>query len=761
MNNKMIPTLALAALLAGCAADAPRHALTDQSVVSQASAGPLAILEASVITDNDAAFQSKLKLVESAQHSLELSYYIYSNDQSSSVLSEALIAAAQRGVKVRLLTDYQTNYKRLDMFTAMERRGNSGQGSLEVRFYNRPTRNIIMDAAYMTMGCGQGGTSPAAGCSDEKMAAVESLFAAETIDGIPAAALNISNLNNGASGLLLAGLYAKNSDLMTLAIEQGQNIDSQTAAQAGKATPQQKENLKKLGKLYWQSRTAPAFQRIQANLGLLVAEQMYSSQIMPVRNELFSALPIDRKFSAEEQADWDHLTDFTHQKLLLADARQVQLGGRNVENSYHMHPNPMVEKYVFMDTDLIAKVTEEGGNALTTAFDALWNFRSMVATLDEVRSHAPNDVLFNIEAYTEAEKACAGKVQDAGHDACVSDRFKLAAKNLDERVEAANLLMSRNARAYRTVYAATIPASQPLAVDTSARLYYLENLPFDKSLPTASRARIYGARSGHEEDSGKHITEIWLQALAGICDKASATQPQRVILHSAYFFPPANLTAAMSALVDGKQDCSHVTVQVITNSLATTDLSPVNLLARHAIKAFAEVTGEHQDSGRAAHFEYYEYQPPVGAHNLSLHSKVSLFGDQLIVGSANADVRSYMMDSNNAMLVSDAPKLVTAYRAFIDRILTTPGRVKRENDYFIGTPRASMIEEDLATLHATLNKYHVDKHLDAAQIKTLDTRFVELLNAAYALTRTAIDPKASEAARREAQDKFNDLFKPI
>jgi hypothetical protein len=31
-----------------------------------------------------------------------------------------------------------------------------------------------------------------------------------------------------------------------------------------------------------------------------------------------------------------------------------------VENSYHMHPNPLVSKYVFMDTDLYAKLTQGG-----------------------------------------------------------------------------------------------------------------------------------------------------------------------------------------------------------------------------------------------------------------------------------------------------------------------------------------------------------------------------------------------------------------
>ena len=104
-----------------------------------------------VIADNDAAFLNKLRLVEQAGQSIDLMYYIYADDYSSSTLSSALIAATGRGVKVRMLVDYQTNYKRLDLFSLLEKEGG---GNLKVRFYNRPTKNIVENAVYMTMGCG-------------------------------------------------------------------------------------------------------------------------------------------------------------------------------------------------------------------------------------------------------------------------------------------------------------------------------------------------------------------------------------------------------------------------------------------------------------------------------------------------------------------------------------------------------------------------------------------------------------------------------
>ena len=760
MNGKILATLAAAWLTAGCATSVPRQPLTDLSLAAEASAGPLAIAAGTVITDNDAAFQSKLHLVEEARSSLDLSYYIFSDDESSSVLSEALIGAARRGVRVRLLTDYQTNYKRLDYFSALEQRGNTGRGSLEVRFYNRPTRHIVMDAAYMTLGCGEGAKPTALDCSAQKFSAVEQQFAGEKIDGQPAAPLNISDINTGGSGLLLSGLYGKNSALMTLAILHGQGIDPNSMAAGEKATPEAREGLKKLGKLYWQARTGSVFASMEAKLQLALAEQMYGSEILPVKNGLFSALPVNRKIGTDEKKDWEHFTDFTHHKFLLADASRVQLGGRNVENSYHMHPNPLVEKYIFMDTDLVATVAGEGGKRLESAFERLWHFKRMVATLGEVRAHAPNEMLENLGAYSQAEKACADTRQGGMFETCVNGKFQVTAKSLDQRIAEQNVRMSRNADRYRQSYAASIKPAAGLAVDAGARLYYLENLPFDKALPQADMKRFYGAQAGAEGAGGKHINQVWLQALDGICREATAEAPKAVILQNAYFFPSANLTAALAKLVDGSQDCSYVTVQVLSNSLATTDLSPVNFLARHAIKAFAEFSGKHR-STKSARFEYYEYQKPADGFNLSLHSKVSLFGDRLVVGSANADVRSFMMDSNNAMLVDSAPELAKAWRGLVAGLIATPGRLKLENEYFLATPRAQMVQEDLASLHAILARYKAEKHLNPQQLKDLDARFVELLDAAYAMTQAAVAQDASEASRRAAQDKFNQLFQPI
>ena len=85
-----------------------------------------------------------------------------------------------------------------------------------MRFYGRPSREIITDAVYLTMGCGDAEVKfPADSCSQSKVDEVAQFFAAERIDGRPAAELNISNLDSGFSGLFLPGLSSKDPALMT------------------------------------------------------------------------------------------------------------------------------------------------------------------------------------------------------------------------------------------------------------------------------------------------------------------------------------------------------------------------------------------------------------------------------------------------------------------------------------------------------------------------------------------------------------------
>ena len=158
-------------------------------------------------------------------------------------------------------------------------------------------------------------------------------------------------------------------------------------------------------------------------------------------------------------------------------------------------------------------------------------------------------------------------------------------------------------------------------------------------------------------------------------------KPQRVIFHSAYFSQPSNLLSMLAKMTNGDLDCRHVTITVLTNSMATTDLSIVNLLAQQSIKAYQEYYASQRNVLTSPHVEYFEYQASTpenacvphkgqpGQQVSSLHTKVSLFGDDMIVGSANGDIRSYMMDSNNGMIIRNAPTFMKNYPNYIDDLL--------------------------------------------------------------------------------------------
>lgn len=180
----------------------------------------------------------------------------------------------------------------------LEKKSSAGPGSLQVRFYNRPTLEIVKDAVYLTMGCGKDAAPSKTGCGAAKVADIERLFAGETIDGKSAAALNISNLNIGNSGLFLSGLYAKNAALMGHAVQSGQGIDPNSLMQGGSfASPEDTRNLKKIARVYWATRTGSPFSRLTARIQLGLAFALYGNVLDPIYNSFTAYLPVERKQS--------------------------------------------------------------------------------------------------------------------------------------------------------------------------------------------------------------------------------------------------------------------------------------------------------------------------------------------------------------------------------------------------------------------------------------------------------------------------------
>jgi len=702
----------------------------DVRLAAEASAGPLPYVEAQALLHNDDAFAAKLELVETARESLDLAYYIFADDYSSSLLSQALIDAARRGVRVRLLVDYFSAYKDLDRFSWLEREGG---GRLEVRFYNRPTLEIIRDAAYLTTSCAD---VAAAGdnCDEAKRAAIEARFADDTVAG-----RDISNGGFAGSGLFLSGLYGKHAKLMAYAVTRGQAIDTEALGDSAVATdPNSSEQLKKLGKIYFRARYMGGVEALRARLKLAFVRLAFAEQVNPVFETVGSYLPLERRDNAQAQKDWDYLTEFLHHKFLLADREQLILGGRNVEDSYHTRPSPLADKYIFMDTDLQLNLGAPA-NELSASFDRLWHL-DMVAGLDEVRSHAPNELLANFDVMDEAQAACDEGRDTACVDGYLAQHFVPLEKRMAHIAAAHRSRLERYRKSYRRAGDGT-----RIRLDRAARVHYLENHPVSHG------QRSYGAKHGAEAEAGKHIQSLWRAALAAACD-GDAARPKQVILHNAYLFLPANLLQDLAAMLDGSRRCEGVSITLLTNSLQTTDLNVVNLLAIWQLKALADHLAETPPKDGAATLRYLEYQPVEGAR-LSLHSKVMVFDQDIFIGSANADVRSLMMDSNNGLYLQQAPDFVRSYKIWLGNLIAQPGRVA-DLSATLGRDAAQLAADVARQVDRLLERYAADR-LDEAQRQELKQRVLATTAKVYELSRAIMrgDVKAA--------DEFNALFKAI
>src|SRR5579871_1516089 len=145
-----LPFVALAALLlSGCATyrlDVPKPAsyalparadsALAQSLRPALDAHPgqsaLALLQYGSL-----AFLSRAALADLAERSIDVQYYIYETDDSGVVLADRLIAAARRGVRVRLLVDDNNLVRSEDRLATL-----AGQPNFEIRVFN-PYRNRV------------------------------------------------------------------------------------------------------------------------------------------------------------------------------------------------------------------------------------------------------------------------------------------------------------------------------------------------------------------------------------------------------------------------------------------------------------------------------------------------------------------------------------------------------------------------------------------------------------------------------------------
>lgn len=85
-----------------------------------------------LINDGLVSLQRRIELIESAQQSLELEFFIYELDTAARIITTKLVEAAGRGVRVRLLVDFSAPVFKLgpQYAKALQNRG------VEVRYYN-------------------------------------------------------------------------------------------------------------------------------------------------------------------------------------------------------------------------------------------------------------------------------------------------------------------------------------------------------------------------------------------------------------------------------------------------------------------------------------------------------------------------------------------------------------------------------------------------------------------------------------------------
>lgn len=163
---RILPAFALALLVAACAAlpeelplgppgealaPQPGGALADAEAMLQARVGA----EPSgfhLLDSNAESLRWRLALVDSSQHSLDLQYYVWWGDESGALLMSRVVAAADRGVRVRLIVDdLSTN---LLVEAAQERLSDAGAAlidahpNIEVRLFNPWRQRTLLGQVF-------------------------------------------------------------------------------------------------------------------------------------------------------------------------------------------------------------------------------------------------------------------------------------------------------------------------------------------------------------------------------------------------------------------------------------------------------------------------------------------------------------------------------------------------------------------------------------------------------------------------------------
>ena len=771
---QLLSTLLLL-LIISCKQD--KQVITNENISVQAYLADKQFQPESAILlkDNDLAFASKIDIIRNAKQQLKLNYYIFHPDESTAFMVKEILKkiSTNKDFRVKILTDYQYNYTQLDFFKWLENQQPHGIQQIEIGLYNRPTINIIKLAEFLTMGCSSDNTKTNSEglpeCAEEKLAYLEkfdvmSLSEAENAMSIPAK-------------IFLTGLYAHHPATLLYGIQGGyqRSVKSMQLADAAKKNKSQIEQVKELGSRYLAAKQSKGVKKIAAKLavGTKVAGLFLNKQLGPLINSAKTIFP----FSVDgvddlplmKHPDLEYITDYTHHKFILGDDASLQIGGRNVANAYHMHPTHLEKYYTFMDTDVHMALTEKDGERFNAAFDRIWNFRTMVASVDDVAKHAPLNYLNLVnDIDTLKAKDCNTILDATQKEACLKQLFSelvevavmpyTAAKQAawDEKYKDLLATYDNYLATKKEFKSWTVPEqifdskngfvqadniTAPLHSFThypiaAKDFYYVENLPFSQVNNTAPQTRSFGSTYDHEVTHGKGIHKVWRAALQNACEQSNQTgEPTEVIIHQGYFAPPMGITHEMNRLIKANE-CPNVTVKLYTNSILSTDLIPINLIGRRMLFSM----NQHNKDMKSDKFQYFEYNVDtlsnIVAHKysyagdpegrlksyFSLHTKVMIFGNDIYIGSANTDFRSYLMDTNNGVFIKNAPELVARYKAFLKELATNK-IVAPAKDFYQYDSRSALIAHEKATMPTLMERLALKNDtipLSDAQQKQID-----------------------------------------
>lgn len=740
-------------------------------------------------TDNDLAFHSKLELIENAQKSIKMIYYIYNNDYTSAFFTEKLLQAVERGVRVEILLDYMTNYSRLDLYSMIERQASlrafkaGSKGSLEFRFYGRPSKSMILTAGLMTMGCGSKLTSTKSPneCSNEKLRKIDTQYYQgannSTIDWENK--YNVMNRQISNSGLFLSGLYGQNVDVLALATADLQNnINDELSSSESNGDDLSKDDLEALLEFlqltkdsYFESNL---FAKVVAKLKLAIAYKLYADQINPVSNMLFGILPVkinnSKAFQSVEETrlkDLDHFTDYTHHKLLLVDGQNFQLGGRNIEDSYHVaKPNhTLTTKYLFMDTDAVVKLNRPSQKMLNS-FDRLFHYTRFTASIDDIRSHAPNDVLANLEHLKKIcnkDTECIKEaIKSKKHFLSLSQRMNAIKKDFKSYIKTYKKIKSQELNSKLGTNTKDPYLANPSQLTNHSmhfssqdlkgvQIDYLENLHFDTDkIKTARQAqtlttKAYGTpRALSTRDSHKNIHASVYDSIEKACAISRKQNKEvPVVIHNAYFAPPAGMLQVFSKLSQGEWKCPKLSLEIATNSVDTTDLAIINIFGRRSISTFlnAHESFKNHNSSKITYKEYVKSSTSTKKVKHSLHSKVFVMGDDIIVGSANTDYRSYVMDTNNAISIKNAPVVSQRYMQHYRQI---PQKIEDKTQEYVNLKSTKNIPAQLLEPYkksVEISTIFADKEAPIELIDTLDHAYFERAIEEFNIEHEQFTPK--------------------